>query len=198
MLVPLNRYFQTLVPPRTPVPTSPQPGRSAVPPPPPALSLSTLKPFSLPAFVSHLKTKGPNPLSFKTKGLSTKSRVESDFYSSFCMSPCFASWLSARVESLGIAVASNLKAMGLEGVPSAIPRRLSPAPSDMASTSTRSSQEGSGKSGPASARASIRVSADMQRHSGGADDVFGPVLEQRRLSASQGVAAGVGKPKLGR
>lgn len=123
-LVPLNRYFQTLVPPRsstpsragTPVPSSnpSQPGHrpnttsvpSPVLPPPPALSLSALRPFSLPTFLSHLKTHGPNPLAFKNRGLQTKSRVESDFYSSFCMGGCFAGWLAARVESLGIAVAS--------------------------------------------------------------------------------------------
>lgn len=117
MLVPLNRYFQTLVPPRSPamsassssmhMPVSTSGSSTPNLPPPPALSLSTLKPFSHPAFLTHLRTRGPNPLLFKAKGLTGKSRVENDFYAAFCKSGCFAGWLSARVESLGIAVASN-------------------------------------------------------------------------------------------
>ena len=112
MLVPLNRYFQTLVP---SVPPSPLP--SAAPSPNPAFLPSTpliphtgpgsIRPFSLPAFLNHLKKHGPNPLKFRTKGLSSKSRVENDFYASFCMSPTFAGWLSARMESLGLAVAAQ-------------------------------------------------------------------------------------------
>ncbi|WVF73087.1 hypothetical protein IAT40_007906 [Kwoniella sp. CBS 6097] len=107
-LVPLNRYFQTLVPTLS---TSPNPS----PVPSPVISHSTpststthtagaIRPFSLPAFLSHLRNHGPNPLAFKTKGLSTKSRVENDFYASFCMSPTFARWLEARVDSLGLAL----------------------------------------------------------------------------------------------
>lgn len=88
-LVPLNRYFQTLIPPPTATSSAP---------------VSTIKPFSLPSFLSHLRTTGPNPLAFKTKGLSMKSRVENDFYASFGMSPTFAGWLSARIDSLGSAV----------------------------------------------------------------------------------------------
>ena len=110
MLVPLNRYFQTLVPTISPSP-SPYPstfsinsssGNSSS-----GLSISSLKPFSLPSFLAHLKTRGPNPLSFRTRGLTSKSRVESDFYASFCMSATFAGWLAARVESLGLAVAAQ-------------------------------------------------------------------------------------------
>ncbi|EIW72107.1 hypothetical protein TREMEDRAFT_41513 [Tremella mesenterica DSM 1558] len=114
MLVPLNRYFQTLVPtlspspsispgyiptPFTPLSTSSTPGGGG--------GTETLKPFSLPNFLTHLKSHGPNPLSFRTRGLSSKSRVEGDFYTSFCMSPTFAGWLSARVEKMGIAVANT-------------------------------------------------------------------------------------------
>jgi len=95
MLVPLNRYFQTLVPPPSPSPTAPT--ASSIP----------IKPFSLPAFLTHLKTRGPNPLAFRNRGLMTKARVESDFYTTFCMSPTFAGWLSSRVESLGLAVAAQ-------------------------------------------------------------------------------------------
>lgn len=88
MLVPLNRYFQTLIP----AANEPH-GR--------------IKPFSHPAFLDHLKTKGPNPLGFRTKGLTSKSRVEADFYSSFCMRGCFAGWLAARVHSASAAVAAS-------------------------------------------------------------------------------------------
>jgi hypothetical protein len=87
-LVPLNRYFQTLIP--TPATTT--------------LQTSAIKPFSLPTFLAHLRSTGPNPLAFKTKGLTMKSRVESDFYASFGMSPTFAGWLSSRIDSLGSAV----------------------------------------------------------------------------------------------
>lgn len=92
-LVPLNRYFQTLVP---------APSLSAA-----TASggvTTTIKPFSLPAFLTHLRSTGPNPLAFKNKGLSMKSRVENDFYASFGMSPTFAGWLSGRIDSLGSAV----------------------------------------------------------------------------------------------
>jgi hypothetical protein len=101
-LVPLNRYFQTLIP------SSPNPS---------SMTTSAIKPFSLPSFLSHTKTHGPNPLQFRTKGLSTKSRVESDFYASFGMSATFAGWLAARIESLGVAVA--VKSAQTLAVPSA-------------------------------------------------------------------------------
>lgn len=84
-LVPLNRYFQTLVP----VVSSRDPD---------------IKPFSLPTFLAHLRSTGPNPLAFKTKGLTMKSRVEHDFYATFAMSASFAGWLSDRIDSLGSAV----------------------------------------------------------------------------------------------
>ena len=118
MLVPLNRYFQTLVPTLQPSPI-PSPNPNATHNVTPSTSISSmasfssttstssLRPFSLPAFLSHLKKHGPNPLAFRTKGLTSKSRVESDFYASFCMSATFAGWLSSRVESLGIAVAAQ-------------------------------------------------------------------------------------------
>lgn len=100
MLVPLNRYFQTLVPTLSPTPF-PSPGYPAI------SNHVAIRPFSLPAFLTHLRTHGPNPLSFRTKGLSTKSRVENDFYAAFGMSPTFAGWLAARVDSLGLAVAAQ-------------------------------------------------------------------------------------------
>lgn len=106
-LAPLNRFFQTLVPSRKAQTVSlPSDGSQLIPPPPPALSVLALKPFSLPTFLAHLRAHGPNPLAFKTRGLQSKGRVESDFYASFCMSPTFAGWLQQRVESLDIAVAS--------------------------------------------------------------------------------------------
>jgi len=95
MLVPLNRYFQTLVPNLSPDPSAPTAG------------IGGIKPFSIPAFLTHLKTKGPNPLTFRNKGLTTRTRVENDFYTSFCMSPTFAGWLASRVDSLGLAVAAQ-------------------------------------------------------------------------------------------
>jgi hypothetical protein len=119
MLVPLNRYFQTLVPTISPSPTPSPVYAFGASTPHSALASSTastigsLKPFSIPAFVSHLKTKGPNPLSFRQKGLTTKSRVESDFYTTFCMSPTFAGWLSKRVESMGVAFAAAQSSAGV-------------------------------------------------------------------------------------
>lgn len=176
-LVPLNRYFQTLVPPRSAAPSgastpnpSSRPGDISqlghqlnvharglsVPPPPPALSLSALRPFSLPTFLTHLKNHGPNPLNFKSRGLQTKARVESDFYASFCMGGCFAGWLAARVESLGIAVASSMAGDRLAGGLGTASRNLpaagyepdSASETSEAGVSTRSSAEsGSGSVG---------------------------------------------------
>nr|XP_031861745.1 uncharacterized protein CI109_002978 [Kwoniella shandongensis]KAA5528817.1 hypothetical protein CI109_002978 [Kwoniella shandongensis] len=109
-LVPLNRYFQTLVPTLStptpsPIPASPLSTYSSASNS--HLGTTSIRPFSLPAFLTHLRNHGPNPLAFKTKGLSTKSRVESDFYASFCMSATFARWLAARVDSLGLAFAAQ-------------------------------------------------------------------------------------------
>ena len=114
MLVPLNRYFQTLVPTLSPLPSPP--------PPMNVLHNPSIKPFSLPGFLSHVRTHGPNPLSFRTRGLSTKARVENDFYASFGMSPTFAGWLAARVESLGLAVAAHTSTLVVPGTAS--PQRL--------------------------------------------------------------------------
>ena len=102
MLVPLNRYFQTLVPTLSPNP-SPSLGPGA----------GGIKPFSIPSFLSHLKTKGPNPLTFRNKGLTSRTRVENDFYTSFCMSPTFAGWLASRVDSLGLAVAAQSQTLSV-------------------------------------------------------------------------------------
>lgn len=147
-LAPLNRFFQTLVPHRTTTHglTLPSDGSQRMPPPPPALSVSALKPFSLPTFLAHLRAHGPNPLAFKTRGLQSKARVESDFYASFCMSPTFAGWLQQRVESLGIAVACANGAsasIGYQGNGAGVSptgmHHLSPVPSS--SAGTRSSQD---------------------------------------------------------
>ncbi|WVW86151.1 hypothetical protein I302_108192 [Kwoniella bestiolae CBS 10118] len=119
-LVPLNRYFQTLVPtlsstPNIPVsgPNTPSPLSSA----PAQHTAGVIKPFSLPNFLTHLRNHGPNPLLFKTKGLSTKSRVENDFYASFCMSSSFAKWLENRVHSLGLALTNNTNTNNTLNVP---------------------------------------------------------------------------------
>ncbi|WRT70225.1 uncharacterized protein IL334_007220 [Kwoniella shivajii] len=113
-LVPLNRYFQTLVPtlstPSPSVSPSTLPASTSTSTSTSISAASTshtagaIRPFSLPNFLSHLRNHGPNPLLFKTKGLSMKSRVENDFYASFCMSSTFARWLEARVDSLGLAI----------------------------------------------------------------------------------------------
>ena len=42
----------------------------------------------------------PNPLQFRSKGLMTKGKVETEFYTSFCKSPGFAGWLRNRLVSL--------------------------------------------------------------------------------------------------
>ena len=114
MLVPLNRYFQTLVPNLSSPSPAPSPAPSFMSSPGVSTSSTTafIRPFSLPAFLNHLKTHGPNPLAFKTKGLTSKARVENDFYASFCMSPTFAGWLASRVESLGMAFAAQAQAGG--------------------------------------------------------------------------------------
>ncbi|WWC64585.1 uncharacterized protein I303_107196 [Kwoniella dejecticola CBS 10117] len=114
-LVPLNRYFQTLVPTLSSTPSGSATSVSPIPSPSGSSSsissaahtAGAIRPFSLPNFLTHLRNHGPNPLLFKTKGLSTKSRVESDFYASFCMSSTFARWLEVRVNSLGLVLNSN-------------------------------------------------------------------------------------------
>jgi hypothetical protein len=96
-LVPLNRYFQTLIPATT------------------SSRRSDIKPFSLPSFLAHLRSTGPNPLAFKTKGLTMKSRVEHDFYATFGMSPTFSGWLSGRIESLDSAIRAQSTGNSTEG-----------------------------------------------------------------------------------
>ncbi|WVR07677.1 hypothetical protein IAU60_004719 [Kwoniella sp. DSM 27419] len=130
-LVPLNRYFQTLVPTLSSPGASPTSGPSSTVPSPgghtPSIGHTSgaIRPFSIPSFLSHLRNHGPNPLTFRTKGLSSKSRVESDFYASFCMSPTFAKWLEARVDSLGFA----LQTQSQTGNTLTVPGQLSvPAP----------------------------------------------------------------------
>jgi hypothetical protein len=80
MLSPLNRYVTSLVPPST--------------------SMEGIRPFSLPDFLSHLKSTAPNPLRFRSQGLTMKGKVESEFYTSFCMSSAFAGWLEDKIDSL--------------------------------------------------------------------------------------------------
>lgn len=178
MLVPLNRYFQTLVPPRSSLPTtpsglSPHPANShnspqlmqlqhpkplrqgsgqlstmspltlsingnLTPVLPASPAVQTLKPFSLPNFLAHLRTHGPNPLAFKSRGITSKARTESDFYAAFCKSTTFATWLAARVEVLGLAVASNMLE---DAIAAAGAMRLSP--DSHADRSNRSSTEAS-------------------------------------------------------
>jgi len=162
MLVPLNRYFQTLVPTLSPAP-SPNPGI--------VTDNSTIKPFSLPAFLTHLRTHGPNPLLFRTKGLSTKARVENDFYAAFGMSASFAGWLGARVESLGLAVAAQTSTLpvpsnvipqrprpvlGLGYGQSVKPAQISPEPTSESDTTRMSSDSSVG-----AWRASEESSRDM-------------------------------------
>lgn len=131
-LVPLNRYFQTLIPPPTAAATS--------------ATVATIKPFSLPSFLNHLRSTGPNPLAFKTKGLSMKSRVESDFYASFGMSPTFAGWLSARIESLGSAVRANQSTTSLTSrTGSAVPIGLFGRPVGAAGETSDSERSQSGR-----------------------------------------------------
>ena len=149
-LVPLNRYLQTLVPTfstRSGLPRSTC--LSAMPNGP------GIKPFSLPAFLTHLRTTGPNPLSFRTKGLSTKSRVENDFYESFCRSASFPGWLNARMSSLGDAVAQRAAL-------SAMPPALNLGVDD----ETRMSSEGDGSSvGEWDERGSSDVGTEVRRGS---------------------------------
>lgn len=185
-LVPLNRYFQTLVPPPSSGASTPQrpplsrphsftahPSSTTlpVPPPPPAVSLNGLKPFSLPSFLEHLKKHGPNPLLFKSKGLASKVRVENDFYAAFCRGACFAGWLAARVESLGLAVASSLsvppaqwgrRASGDSGMLSTSTSTSASASARVSAetTQTRASGETSGASGASGASTSDRSSVD--------------------------------------
>lgn len=59
-----------------------------------------IKPFTLTAFLHHLKAMAPNPLQFRSKGLTTKGKVETEFYTAFCKSPGFAGWLRNRLVSL--------------------------------------------------------------------------------------------------
>ena len=59
-----------------------------------------IKPFGLSAFLLHLKAMAPNPLQFRSQGLTTKGKVEIQFYTAFCKSPGFAGWLRNRLVSL--------------------------------------------------------------------------------------------------
>ncbi|KAK8853233.1 hypothetical protein IAR55_003935 [Kwoniella newhampshirensis] len=188
-LVPLNRYFQTLVPTLATASPSPVPTSPSTTQPTPSPSTTSIRPFSLPAFLTHLRNHGPNPLAFKTKGLSTKSRVESDFYASFCMSATFARWLSARVDSLGLAFAAQ-SSNGVTGNTLTVPGQsstsgLSPSsasqsrspsrsplpsvtsPSNKYSTPTKSPRPSLPRSGSASIGLGISgpISIDTERRS---------------------------------
>ncbi|WVQ72633.1 hypothetical protein IAR50_002192 [Cryptococcus sp. DSM 104548] len=177
-MVPLNRYFQTLVPTRMPNPGlgshltpnvtgSPYPSSSDFPSPSPSLSaspmpspaafshlspslpvpisshspLTSIRPFSLPAFLTHLRNSGPNPLLFRSKSiiLAGKSRVENDFYASFCMSAGFAGWLGGRVESLGGALAGSVSRAGTPQPSNSSSRSVSSSGLTVPSTPSRQS-----------------------------------------------------------
>lgn len=81
MLSPLNRYVNSLIP--------------------PSESMDGIKPFVLSDFLAHLKATAPNPLQFRPKGLTPKSKVEIEFYTKFCSSPGFAEWQTRQLNSLG-------------------------------------------------------------------------------------------------
>ncbi|ODN77662.1 hypothetical protein L202_04813 [Cryptococcus amylolentus CBS 6039] len=182
-MVPLNRYFQTLVPTQTPIPgmgshltpsmagsphpsannlpsPSPSPSLSASPMPSPAVfshlspslpvplssqsPLTAIRPFSLPAFLIHLRNSGPNPLLFRSNPsksiiLTGKSRVENDFYASFCMSAGFAGWLGGRVESLGGALAGSVSRTGTPRLSTSSSRSVSSSGLTVPSTPSRRS-----------------------------------------------------------
>lgn len=62
--------------------------------------MESFRPFSLPDFLVHLKSTAPNPLRFRSKGLTMKGKVEHEFYTAFCMSCAFAGWLEQRIDSM--------------------------------------------------------------------------------------------------
>lgn len=83
LLVPLNRYLNTLLPARTVLPSAlaHTPARR-------------LAPFSIPAFLSSLKADGSGGLPFKSS-----SKAHS-FYERWVRTPAFARWLSAQEEAV--------------------------------------------------------------------------------------------------
>lgn len=166
-LVPLNRYFQTLVPTSSSALSNPYP---------------QLKPWSIPNFLSHLKNHGPNPLTFRTKGLSTKSRVEHDFYASFCMSATFAGWLSGRIESQGLGPkgAVNNGSGGSEGMKLHLPDKRSRAES----VQSRNTEEDIRQSSEDGSFASHSPSTESWRTS--EESSAGPRVDQYGRRASDG------------
>ncbi|KAJ9108801.1 hypothetical protein QFC21_000121 [Naganishia friedmannii] len=80
MLSPLNRYVSSLLP---------------------SSELhAAIKPFSLPAFLQHLKALAPNPLQFRSKGLLSKNKVETEFYTTFCTAGSFMAWYQEYLASI--------------------------------------------------------------------------------------------------
>lgn len=63
-------------------------------------SSAPVKPFSLPAFLHHLKALAPNPLQFRSKGLVSKGKVETEFYTTFCTAGCFMTWYQNHMSSV--------------------------------------------------------------------------------------------------
>jgi hypothetical protein len=57
-------------------------------------------PFSLSAFLQHLKALAPNPLQFRSKGLLSKGKVETEFYTTFCTAGCFMTWYQNHMSSI--------------------------------------------------------------------------------------------------
>lgn len=102
MLAPLNRYVSSLIPPVGYVWSCSfdRGHHGAYHSPDVDSSPEGIKPFALTAFLHHLKAMAPNPLQFRSKGLTTKGKVETEFYTAFCKSPGFAGWLRNRLVSL--------------------------------------------------------------------------------------------------
>ncbi|KDQ13515.1 hypothetical protein BOTBODRAFT_133411 [Botryobasidium botryosum FD-172 SS1] len=114
MLVPLNRYLMTLIPPSpthtpssslpsSPTPPSPIPSPSLPSPTPSASATSTtsltlnttprIRPFLPTQFLASLKTHG-SPLPFRS------SAKQKDFYERWLRTPAFGLWLTQRVEEV--------------------------------------------------------------------------------------------------
>lgn len=63
-------------------------------------SNTPVTPFSLSAFLQHLKALAPNPLQFRSKGLLSKGKVETEFYTTFCTVGCFMTWYQDHMNSV--------------------------------------------------------------------------------------------------
>ena len=63
-------------------------------------SIAPVTPFSLSTFLHHLKALAPNPLQFRSKGLLSKGKVETEFYTTFCTVGCFMTWYQDHMNSV--------------------------------------------------------------------------------------------------